>query len=251
MESTKNTLLLLVSPPQQSAPGPEKNTPDSNDADQEPPVQCILPELGRLRLSRYIYQQEPYTLTTLPLDIVLLIADKLQAVDRTMLWLTCSAFHASISMKGYHPLDCPLARTRALRLLYNSPLLPYFGHNSLAALVKWNFGAQSWWWQGPVVAESVASGVLWDENEELVVVEWQTELLGEVIVVFARLVASTAGAVEGCSSVDARSGDVTVVLAGDWVAGAALWGRVAVGKTLRESRGQERGAGQQDGGGGE
>lgn len=130
-------------------------------------------------------------------------------------------------------------------------LYRYRSNLSLALAVKRDFRAQSWWWQGPVVAEGVASSVLWHENEELVVLEWQTELLGDVVVARARLVASTAGTVEGRSGVDARGGDVTEVLARDWVAGTADWRRVAVGKALGEGGSQKGGAGQQDGGSGE
>ncbi|EFR02358.1 hypothetical protein MGYG_05355 [Nannizzia gypsea CBS 118893] len=93
-------------------------------------LQCILPDLGKLSISKKAYQPKVYSLTTLPLDVILLIADHLPVVERTMLWLTCKTFHESIPMKGYHPIACPFARIRTLRLLYDSPLLPYFGHNS-------------------------------------------------------------------------------------------------------------------------
>lgn len=126
----------------------------------------------------------------------------------------------------------------------------YRSNLNLALVVERDLRAQSWWWQSPVVAEGVASSVLWHENEELVVLEWQTELLGDVVVVRARLVASTAGAVEGRSGIDARGGDVTEVLSRDRVTGTADWRRVAVGKALREGGSQKGGAGQQEGGSG-
>ncbi|EZG03262.1 hypothetical protein H106_06750 [Trichophyton rubrum CBS 735.88] len=109
---------------------PSAESPAVLTASEESLPLCILPELGKLRMSKMFYRQKEYTLTTLPLDIILLIADHLHSVDRTMLWLTCKTFHDSIPMKGYHPIACPSARVRAMRLLYDSPLLPYFGHNS-------------------------------------------------------------------------------------------------------------------------
>lgn len=117
-------VIKMAQPSAESLAGPR--------ASEESLPLCILPELGKLRMSKEFYRQTEYTytLTTLPLDIILLIADHLHSVDRTMLWLTCKTFHDSIPMKGYHPIACPSARVRAMRLLYDSPLLPYFGHNS-------------------------------------------------------------------------------------------------------------------------
>ncbi|EEQ34562.1 uncharacterized protein MCYG_07381 [Microsporum canis CBS 113480] len=93
-------------------------------------IRCILPELGRLRCSMVTYQERKHSMVSLPLDVVFLIADQLSPVERTMLWLTCRAFHHSIPMKGHHPIACPRARMRAMRLLYDSSLIPYFGHSS-------------------------------------------------------------------------------------------------------------------------
>lgn len=99
-----------------------------------------------------------------------------------------------------------------------------------------------------VVAKSVARGALRSENQELIVLHVKTELLGDIVVVLGGLVAGTAGAVEAASSVDARGGDVAVVLTRDGVAGSALRRRRRVtARSCHGGRGEE--GGEEDGGG--
>lgn len=89
------------------------------------------------------------------------------------------------------------------------------------AVGNWNLGAQIRVEAEIVIAQSVADGIFRREDEELIIGHLQPELLGDVLVVGRRLVASTAGAVEASSGVDARGGDVAVVLARKRVACSA------------------------------
>lgn len=91
-----------------------------------------------------------------------------------------------------------------------------------------------------VVTEGVALGALRGEDQELVVGHIQTELLGDVVVVLRGLVAGAAGAVEAGAGVDAGGGNVAVVLAGERVAGSALW---------RDAGGEDEGGGGEEEGG--
>lgn len=60
----------------------------------------------------------------------------------------------------------------------------------------------------------------------------QPELLVDVIIIFGGLVASAAGTVEGRACADARRRYVAAVLAGDRVAGPAIWGWYGAGDGL-------------------
>lgn len=72
-----------------------------------------------------------------------------------------------------------------------------------------------------VVAERIANGILRNKDQELVVGHVQTELTSDVIVILGGLVTGTAGTVEGRARVDARSGNVTAVLAREGIASPA------------------------------
>lgn len=109
-----------------------------------------------------------------------------------------------------------------------------------ALVIDWNLHTEIRARSVGVVAEGVALGALWREDQELVVGNLETELLGDVLVVGRGLVAGTAGAVEAGACVDARGGDVAVVLAGEGIAGSAGW---------REGCGVDEGnRGEEDGG---
>lgn len=95
---------------------------------------------------------------------------------------------------------------------------------SRALVVKFNLIAKLRRHTEGIVAKSIASCILRNENKELIVRHRQAELTIDIVVILRRLIAGTAGAVEGCASVDARGGHITAILAGDRVAGTA-WGR--------------------------
>lgn len=96
-----------------------------------------------------------------------------------------------------------------------------------------------------VIAQGIALGALGGEHQEPIVRHVEPELLVDVPVVGGRLVAGAAGAVEPRPGVDARRGDVAVVLARERVAGAALWPLVRRRRHGggREERGEEDGDG--------
>lgn len=87
-----------------------------------------------------------------------------------------------------------------------------------------------------VIAQSIASSIFRNKDQELVVGHVQTELRIYVVVVLGGLVTGTAGAVESRTRVDARSSNVTAVLARDGIASSA--GGCWVGKD-NGGRGQE------------
>lgn len=64
-----------------------------------------------------------------------------------------------------------------------------------------------------IVAGDLALGILGGEDEEFELLEWQAELLEDVLIVLGSLVAGTAGTVEALPRVDAGSGHVAVVVA--------------------------------------
>lgn len=91
-----------------------------------------------------------------------------------------------------------------------------------------------------VITESVANGVFRGEDKELIVGEVEAELLVDIVVVVASLVAGTASAVELLPGVDAGCGYVAAVLAGDGVAGSAEFMMALLG---RKSGSQKCGTG--------
>ncbi|WEW60035.1 hypothetical protein PRK78_005519 [Emydomyces testavorans] len=94
-------------------------------------------------------------------------------------------------------------------------------HLDRATGLQWDLGAQSGWWLGPVVAKHIALRILGNENQELVVLEWKTELSG--VVSGECFISGSAGAVEVLARVNAGGGWVAVILARNWVAGWAIW----------------------------
>lgn len=98
-----------------------------------------------------------------------------------------------------------------LSLAGNPPPFNLASHNTL--LLKLDLLAKVGRSSIRIVTQGVASGVLGNEHEELIVRHRQAELVADVIVALRRLVASTAGAVEGLPRVDTGSCDVTAVLA--------------------------------------
>lgn len=88
-------------------------------------------------------------------------------------------------------------------LLPANPLLPRTEILSRALVLKLDLLAKIGRSSIRIITRGVASRVLRNENKELIVRHRQAELIVHVVVVLRRLEAGTAGAVEGCSRVDA------------------------------------------------
>lgn len=70
-----------------------------------------------------------------------------------------------------------------------------------------------------IITEDVARRLCWSKDQEFVIGEHQTELLGEIVIVGRRFVSGTAGTKESRSSVDAGGSDIAVIFTRERIAG--------------------------------
>lgn len=91
-----------------------------------------------------------------------------------------------------------------------------------------------------VVTQGVTLSVLRHEDQELVIRHRQAELRVDIVIVLGSLITGTAGTVEGASSIDARGGDITAVLARNRIASTAL-GRRSWVRQCESGQGDQQG----------